>query len=160
MNEKVSALVDGELADEEAARVLVWMSEDSERARTWDTCHLIGDALRGHLSPQVADRVSRRLANEPTILSPRRHPAAAPRILARRMMQAAAAIAAFALVAWMALPMWQGDSQPQIAQSQVPAVSEVQNYLLAHQRYSPSSAMQGVAPYVRLVATESAGGGK
>jgi len=30
----------------------------------------------------------------------------------------------------------------------------VENYLLAHQRFSPSNAMQGVAPYVRLVVEE------
>lgn len=34
---------------------------------------------------------------------------------------------------------------------------EVENYLLAHQRFSPSNAMQGVAPYVRLVAEEREG---
>jgi sigma-E factor negative regulatory protein RseA len=33
-----------------------------------------------------------------------------------------------------------------------PAGNGANDYLLAHQRYSPSSAMQGVAPYVRTVA--------
>ena len=94
------------------------------------------------------------------MLSPRRRPAAGVRIYARRTVQAAAALAAFALVAWMALPVIQGDPQSQIAQVPAPSASEVQSYLLAHQRYSPSSAMQGVAPYVRLVATDAAGGGK
>ena len=160
MNEKVSALIDGELPDADAARVLEWMGEDPEHCRQWDTCHLIGDALRGHLSPQVATKVSRRLAAEPTTLSPRRRKSLVPRGNALRVMQAAASVAAIALVAWMALPILQGGMQSEIAQAPAPAASEVQNYLLAHQRYSPSNAMQGVAPYVRLVATESSGGGK
>jgi hypothetical protein len=31
---------------------------------------------------------------------------------------------------------------------------EVENYLLAHQPYSHTSAMQGIAPYARTVADE------
>jgi sigma-E factor negative regulatory protein RseA len=33
----------------------------------------------------------------------------------------------------------------------VPVAKDVGDYLLAHQRFSPSSAMSGVAPYVRTV---------
>jgi hypothetical protein len=36
----------------------------------------------------------------------------------------------------------------------VPAGEVANNYLLAHQRYSPSNAMQGVASYVRTVSEE------
>jgi len=32
-----------------------------------------------------------------------------------------------------------------------PAAVGVENYLLAHQSFSPAGAMQGVAPYVRTV---------
>jgi sigma-E factor negative regulatory protein RseA len=33
----------------------------------------------------------------------------------------------------------------------VPAAQGVNDYVLAHQRFSPSSAMGGMAPYVRTV---------
>ena len=64
-------------------------------------------------------------------------------------------------VGWMALSGVPQDS-PQIAaipaaavkQVAIPAGEGARDYLLAHQRYSPSSAMQGVAPYVRTVAEE------
>jgi len=38
-----------------------------------------------------------------------------------------------------------------VAATPVPLARDVGDYLLAHQRYSPSSAMSGVAPYVRTV---------
>jgi len=42
----------------------------------------------------------------------------------------------------------------EIKQVAVPAGQVANDYLLAHQRYSPSNAMQGVAPYVRAVSEE------
>ena len=42
----------------------------------------------------------------------------------------------------------------EVKQVAVPAGEVANDYLLAHQRYSPSNAMQGVAPYVRTVSEE------
>jgi hypothetical protein len=42
--------------------------------------------------------------------------------------------------------------KPNIKQVAAPAGEGAKNYLLAHQRYSPSTAMQGVAMYVRTMA--------
>lgn len=157
MKETMSALVDGELDDAEASRQFASLRGDPDMRRDWDTCHLIGDALRGHLSMPVASRVAQRLESEPTVLAPKSRPAPA-RHYARWALSAAASIAALLLVSWMALPMFQSEAQPQMALA--PAAVGVQNYLLAHQRYSPSSTMQGVAPYVRLVADENDGSGR
>lgn len=151
MDEKVSALSDGEMGNENASRLIADLRDDPELRRDWDTCHLIGDALRGPLSSPVASRVAERLASEPAVLAPRAR-AAPPRHYRRWAVSAVASAAAVALVAWMALPMFQAERQASLAQ--VPDAAGVQTYLLAHQRYSPSSAMQGVAPYVRLVADE------
>ena len=80
----------------------------------------------------------------------------------RRMaMPVAAGAAAVAFVGWNFLSGVQ-ESVPQVAAvpatelkaAVIPAAVGVKDYLLAHQRYSPSSAMQGVAPYVRTVAEE------
>lgn len=151
MREEVSALVDGELDEDAVEGSLRQLRVEGECREAWDTYHLIGDALRGHLAPGVAARVSARLAEEPAVLSPRaRRPAARA---VRWTMSAAAGVAAVALVAWMSLPLFQAE-QPQIAQA---PTGGVQDYLQAHQIYSVSSTVQGMAPYARLVSMEQDG---
>ena len=164
MKEKLSAMMDGELADELQTH-LGRLRADPDLRATWDIYHLIGDSLRGHISPAIAPRVISRLRDEPTVLAPQPARHTVTRIR-RYGMYAAASLAAVAIVAWTAFPGWH--SEPQLAGSslattgEVPVESlaaslppdEVENYLLAHQPYSHVSAMQGVAPYVRSVAVE------
>jgi hypothetical protein len=84
-------------------------------------------------------------------------------------MAAAASVAAVGIVVWTASPGWRVESQlaggpaaaPVATSAQAPATlvssvppAEVENYLLAHQPYSHTSAMQGIAPYARRVADE------
>ena len=76
-------------------------------------------------------------------------------------MSIAAGAAAVALVVWTVLPGMRNDFQfaqkavvPQMPSAAAPSATLVADYLLAHQRYSATSAMQGVAPYVRTVADE------
>lgn len=161
MREDISALADGELGEDEALRLLASLRNDPDLRSDWDSCHLIGDALRGHLSRPVASSVARRLAAEPTVLAPRARAVEPERHYTRWVMSAAASLAAVAFVGWVAVTTFQGDTEPQFAQApQVPESAGVQGYLLAHQRYSPSSAMQGVAPYVRLVTDDTERSGR
>jgi sigma-E factor negative regulatory protein RseA len=164
MNEKISALMDGELQDAEMDRSLGRLKSDADLRRAWDTYHLIGDTLRGHISPGLAARVSQRLVAEPTVLAPARR----ERRAAQMALSAAAGVAGVAMVAWLALPALQPEPQ-QLAVSAPPAMSAAsappaaagaEGYLLAHQRFSHTSAMQGVAPYARTVADEREGAGK
>jgi len=164
MKEKLSAMMDGELTDEIQTH-LGRLRADADLRATWDIYHLIGDSLRGHISPAIAPRVISRLRDEPTVLAPQPARRTATRIR-RYGMYAAASLAAVAIVAWTAFPGWH--SEPQLAGSSVATTAEVpvetlaaslpadevENYLLAHQPYSHVSAMQGVAPYVRSVAVE------
>lgn len=162
MSERISALMDGELESRELRGPLVG---DGEALEAWRNYHLIGDALRDTpgLSAAFSARMAARLAGEPTVFAP-----AARRTIARpysRVMQAAAAVAAVALVSWSWLELMpQGGVQrgPEIAVApskppaeapvaQVPLPSGAADYLLAHQRYSPRGNLQGVAPYVRTV---------
>jgi hypothetical protein len=95
------------------------------------------------------------------VLAPQRRSSAEK--LRRYALSAAASVAAAAFV-WMAMPDDRQDSLQVAAvpapklkpvnQVAVPAGDGAKDYLLAHQRYSPSNAMQGVAPYVRTVASE------
>jgi sigma-E factor negative regulatory protein RseA len=176
MRESLSALIDGELSGGEFRGQLGRLRTDIQLRDAWDTYHLIGDALRGHVSEEIASHVFARLRDEPTVLVPRR-PAASLRRVTWYAMSAAASVAAVALVVWTASPLWHAEPQVATAPAEtggdaVSAVAiatdpklavtsaEVENYLLAHQPYSHTSAMQGIAPYVRTVADESGAAGK
>src|SRR5262245_7759436 len=170
MKEKLSALIDGEFEGDVHGH-LGRLRTDADLRTAWDTYHLIGDALRGHVCREIAPRVILRLRDEPTVLAPPRARIAATRI-GRYGMYAVASLAAVAVVTWTAFPGWYGDPQAAATavatRTEVPAESlvvslpapEVENYLLAHQPYSHVSAMQGVAPYVRSVAEERRAAGK
>lgn len=110
MRERLSALVDGELAGGDLRAHLARLKTDPELRAAWSTYHLIGDVLRGQFGPEIIERVADRLRNEPTVLAPRVVPVARPTWYA---MSAAAGVAAVALVVWTASPMW--SSAPQIA---------------------------------------------
>ena len=159
MKENLSAWMDDELSGEHAGPLLTRLTRDAELRGNWDCYHLIGDALRGVQGSDLCARVSTRLDAEPTVLAPRRR--SATNKLSWYVLSAAASVAAVAFVGWMALPGAEQSAlqiaavrAPEIKQVAVPAGAGAADYLLAHQRYSPSNAMQGVAPYVRTVAEE------
>lgn len=162
MKERLSALMDEELGGAESEVCLERLNEDGELRDSWRVYHLIGDALRGHAGQGLSPSFAERLAAEPTVLAPPRAQQSAQRNT-WYALSAAASVAAVALVGWMALPLF--DPPAQIASSQpapavtavvlppaaVPEAQGVNDYLLAHQRYSPSSVRGGMAPYVRTV---------
>ena len=164
--ERISAFMDGELEDHEAAAQVRRLKEDPELRAAWETYHLVGDALRGEVgySSGLAARISAKLAAEPTVLAP------SPRIHSRNVrrvaLSAAASLGGVALVAWLALfdnPFLPQQNlvvnqAPVGAQTQMaatPANGSVNDYLLAHQQFSPSTAMQGVVSYVRTVSGQN-----
>jgi sigma-E factor negative regulatory protein RseA len=175
MKAKISALMDGELERHEAPATLAALQNDGDAREAWRTYHLISDALRETraLSADFARRVAERLAEEPTVIGPGR---LAPETGLQRarwlVLSAAASIAAAALVGWLAFGPQQGAgpapqlaqrAAPQLAQTaapsappkeaaSVPPPEAANDYLLAHQGYSPRVSLQGMAPYVRLVA--------
>ena len=160
MNEKLSAWMDGELVGEDVGRLPSQLKGNAELRANWDCYHLIGDTLRGVQGTDICARICAQLEAEPTVLAPQRRNAAEK--LRRYALQAAASVAAVAFVGWMALPGSQQESlqvaaKAEVKQVAVPAGEGAKDYLLAHQRYSPSNAMQGVAPYVRTVAEERSG---
>lgn len=158
MNEKLSAWMDGELEADYAGQLPAQLKRDAGLRGNWDCYHLVGDALRGVQGPDLCAKIRAQLDAEPTVLAPHRRSTAEK--VHRIVLSAAASVAAVAFVGWMAMPSLQQPDPVQIAaktevkQVAVPAGEGAQDYLLAHQRYSPSNAMQGVAPYVRTVAEE------
>lgn len=163
MKERLSAAMDSELDGPECEGCLDRLRDDPELRQTWGLYHLVGDAIRGHAGTGLPASFAARLTAEATILAPRR-PASVPQRARWYALSAAASLAAVALVAWMALPVVQpppvtasAPVAPSAAtvQAQVTPVAvpeAVNDYLLAHQRFSPSSVMGGMAPYIRTVA--------
>lgn len=163
--ERISELMDGELEAREAQRQLARLKQDKELAHCWNTFHLIGDALRGErpLAREIASLVAMQLASEPTVLAPRPYPS---KRAAAYAVSVAASISAVALVAWIAFNNPLAPPQvPEVAVSpappapvaaevqlaSVPSEGEVNDLLRAHTEYSPSTAIQGLAPYIRSV---------
>lgn len=175
--EKISAFMDGETAQAETQQTIARLKQNGEVYETWATFHLIGDTLRGDcgLSDGFAARFHARMEREPTQL--------APRVTLRKTLNyalsAAASLCAIAVVAALVLTDNPLRPQVQIAASPPPAPTtpevarvadarptamtrqgKVNEYLMAHQEYSPSTAFQGVAPYVRTVSETHDGSGR
>ncbi len=166
MKEKISALMDGELEGRAADEAIDALRAGGEALETWRLYHLVSDGLRqtGILSAGFTARVSQRLADEPTVLAPaplsHRLPGRTP--AQRFALAAAASVAAVGLVGWLAFGPQQ-TPQPILAKvdtaasvaaapATVPLTSEANDYLLAHQGFSPRVSLQGMVPYVRTVA--------
>lgn len=169
--DRISALMDGELDERQAREELARLRRQDELRENWDMFHLIGDALRGErlLSSGFNRCLSARLALEPTVLGPHRRMV---RTIATYALTAAASLSAIALVAWIAISTSAVNTQPQVARAptppavlsaptsasapqltSVPDEGRMNEYLLAHQGFSPSTAIQGVAPYIRSVSS-------
>jgi len=160
MNDKISALMDGELDEKSAAEAIDWLGRDGDALRVWRAYHLISDAMRDGclLSDGFAARVAARLSAEPALLAPARLQAEPRKWL---VLSAAASVAAVSLVGWLAFAPQREAPPPQVAQASatplkkqpaiVPLPSGTNDYLLAHQGFSPRASLQGMAPYVRTV---------
>lgn len=166
MKEQLSALMDGEMDGPGTDAFVKRVPTDAALMQDWALYHLIGESLRQErvYSIDVSEAVSRRLGDEPTVLAPRRPRTSRLQVYA---MSAAASVAAVAMVAWVMLqgqvpavaPMAQapatGVAVAPVPPLVVPVSATMNDYLRAHQEYSPSTQMLGVAPYIRTVSGES-----
>ncbi len=140
----LSALTDGELDHQETVRILETMSHRDDWRVRWQSYHVIGDCLRSipPLKSDLATRISLLLAEEPTILAPRRS------LMSRFGMPAAASLAAVMLVAWGAVNLMQNGT-PTLAGNQLASISPVHSsakvqddmhdYMAAHRDFSPGA---------------------
>jgi sigma-E factor negative regulatory protein RseA len=171
MKDRISQLMDGELDERSAADTIKACGRGGEALETWRTYHLISDAMRDSrvLSAGFSLRVAERLEAEPTVLAPQRRRAESRAWFAASV---AASFAAVALVGWLAFAPQPGGGpqmaqqtpaavvQAELAQAQpvlVPPPSSANDYLLAHQGFSPRVSFQGMAPYVRSVSEQARG---
>jgi sigma-E factor negative regulatory protein RseA len=169
--EQISAFVDNEAADGHVEVAMAALRGDDGRD-TWNVYHQIGDALRSddlnvRLSADFNTRMFARLDAEPAILAP----AAAPvQKNYRRFAMPSMAAAAVAVIAVLTVPhMTQQTTLANASTSPVPTLAaatapnntvtvasqdgevlrdpRIDDYLLAHQRFSPS--VYSTAQYAR-----------
>ena len=163
MKAQISVLMDGELDERAAGEAINALRREGEALECWRIYHLISDGMRDTrvFSAGFMARFSERLAAEPTVFAPSRLPGRTP--VQRFALAAAASVAAVALVGWLAFapqpeapqPMAKAAQAPLVMQAvNVPLSSAANDYLLAHQGFSPRVSLQGMAPYVRTVSDE------
>lgn len=141
MKEKISALMDGDLALEDAEYLMTAMKAKGETAEAWSTYHLIGDVMRDDpaLRADLTSRIMKEVANQPAVLAPK-----ASIVQAKRPMlwSVAASVAGVFFVGWMVLhnQVQDGLAPVEIAQN-LPS-----EYLLAHQSMAPTNAAYFIQP--------------
>jgi len=176
--EQISAFVDGETSDEHIDIALAALRDESGRS-TWNLYHQIGDALHSdelnvRMSADFNARLFARLEAEPTVIAP----VGKPRQQAyRRFAMPGMAAAAVAVIAVLTVPkvMQQNDpasasasgapaqtiasASPQAQPRTITVASQngevlrdprIDEYLLAHQGFSPS--LYSTAQYARSAA--------
>lgn len=174
MSENVSSLLDGELERSSAVHAFNALKRDGALREDWDAYCLIGDVLREEplLSTDFTHNVMAALSSEPTVLAPVAR--AESEGWTRHLMSIAASVMGVAAVGWVALTMngEQGAEGLKMAGQKAPAVALAsaksqapirivadksadettdREYVFAHQAMAPSTAMPGVAMYVRTV---------
>jgi sigma-E factor negative regulatory protein RseA len=158
MKQEISALMDGELFEDESDSLLGRVKRDSATRDDWEVYHLIGDVLRQpeHIHCGLSAKVRARMQEEPTVLAPRGR--TAKHKIHTMAWSAAASLAAVGVVAWMSMQITP-ETSPQLALQQTalrPASAGIKNktneYLMAHQEFSPSTGMNSGAYYIRTAA--------
>ncbi len=168
--DKISAFMDGEAAPAETQQALQRLHNDEECRRLWNCFHLVGDVMRGDpvLREDFVERLRQRMSEEPTVLAPRARWRSTNNFAYSAVAAAAGIAVVFALIMTNNPIRTQSEiaaatkaEQTRIAQSEPAETraprgamanpSQVNEYLVAHQEFSPRTALQGVVPYVRSV---------
>ena len=160
MKQNISALMDGELCDEDADNLLGKIRKDPAARQEWENYHLIGDVLRQSDYPcrKMNATFFDRLQAEPTIFFPRRQHHIKSSIFA---VSAVASGMAVVLLAWLEMGI-DSDAQYSVQRQQAVSVqtpvqhwnSGVNDYLMAHHEFSPSNDVRGASTYTRVVASK------
>lgn len=157
MSEQISALMDDEIAHEDAARLIASLHSNKLAAEAWSDYHLIGDAMRGNamFSKNFKQNLMQKLELEPTVLAPKAAQQNSQKLadLKEKLpvrWSMAASFAAVMVVGWMALQqqtaavaptmeMAQADTQSLATQVEMSDQAIPEEYLYAHQATVPST---------------------
>ena len=149
MSEQISALMDEEIAIEDASHLISSMQSSKQSADAWSQYNLIGDVMRGNqlLSRDFKQNLMHKLDQEPTVLAPKSAQInAESKATFKDKLPAkwsiAASFAAVMVVGWMAMQQVQtGNKVPalEIAQADVVEQAIPNEYMAAHQSSAPSA---------------------
>lgn len=172
--EWLSALADGELQGKARQDALDALLKDADLRRSWANYHAIREGLHGHSSLELGmrlhERVEQSLAQEPTVLAPRRFEIPQGWMRHAAGLAVAASVTAVAIIGIQSLNQGSGSPAPvqtlatqgasedydrierpvSVANGGVRS-DQLAPYLVNHNEYSGSTNMQGVLPYVRIV---------
>lgn len=140
MKQKISALMDSDLALNDAEHLIKSVKAKGEAAEAWSTYHLIGDVLRNDpaMRLDLTSRIMKQIAKEPTVLAPK------PSTLTNHpvLWSMAASLTGVFFVGWMVLHQ---QSQEGLAPVEI-AQNLPSEYLLAHQSMSPTNSAYFIQP--------------
>ncbi len=170
VHEQVSALVDGELAENEAVGLLKQLNHDVNLRHVWERYHLVRDVLSNDLPPltniDLVGRVQQSIEAEPIPIRRIRR-----RSLPVKPLASLALAASVAVVAVVGFRGYLGTVQPDgtaLAKTDAPAEStqvagmrwdvdhpgveeRLNAYLVNHNGHT-GNGMSGMLPYARIVA--------
>lgn len=141
MKEKISALMDGDLALEDAEYLMTAIKAKGQVTEAWATYHLIGDVLRDDpvLRSDLTSNIMKEIAKQPPVLAPK----SKVKMPARPVLWSM--VASFAGIFFVGLMVLHHQTQ-----SGLPAVEIAQNipaeYLLAHQSMAPTNTAYFIQP--------------
>jgi sigma-E factor negative regulatory protein RseA len=153
--EQISAFADNELSDGHADIALAALRQQDGRD-TWNLYHQIGDALRSddlntQLSADFAARMFARLDAEATIMVPADKRVNVAKEVSIRRFAMPGMAAAVAVAAFLTVPQMMTPNAPAVTAAVAPETimvaskdgdvlrdPRIDDYLLAHQRFSPS----------------------
>lgn len=178
--ERISALVDAELAEHDCERTFRELAEDEVLCRTWERYHLIGACLRREpvtVRPELTARLARRLEEEPVrVTGAASSPAGGERTHNRLLLPLAVAASVAVLVAGgVALQQLRVPPRgPDVASSAAVGPSNVTRnvtrwttadpgheatlnaLLVEHSEFTSPPGMNGLASYAKFVSYDSA----
>lgn len=169
MKQNISMLMDGELCGEEADVLLAKIKSHPQAQQEWLTYHLIGDALRqpDYIPEPINSTFLERLRLEPTVLAPHRQRTSNTSFYA---MSAAASMMAIVFLAWLSISLDKVSVSQQAKQgtevlsatatTSFPISDGMNDYLLAHHEFSPSTDVRGASSYIRTVTFKQVGAGQ
>ncbi|OGI45957.1 MAG: hypothetical protein A2151_04575 [Candidatus Muproteobacteria bacterium RBG_16_65_34] len=177
MKEHLSALMDNELDELSERRLHTQLASDADLRQSWERYHLARAALRGELEevagPMLAERIHAAVEAEKSGRGTRR---LAP---ALKLAGGAAIAASVAVVAILGLQTQQQPPERVAAKPAATVVAEARKgdpvragvrrwdtrepeaesalnaYLVEHNEFAPTSGMNGMLPYVRVVGYDS-----
>jgi sigma-E factor negative regulatory protein RseA len=141
LKEQISALMDNDLALEDAEYLMTALKANGEASKSWATYHLIGDVMRGNkvLRHDMTASIMQEIAKQPTVLAPK------PSLFKNKQVafSVAASVAAVFFVGLVVLH--QQSQEASVAPIEI-AQAMPAEYLRAHQSMSPSNAAYFIQP--------------